>query len=48
MSLNMKKVSKHKDINSNKLEENNQKKENNSKEALLYNQKSREIMMKRL
>ena len=39
MSLNMKKVSKHKDINSNKLEENNQKKENNSKEALLYNQK---------
>ena len=39
MSLNMKKVSKQKDINSNKPEENNQKKENNSKEALLYNQK---------
>ena len=38
MSLNMKKVSKHKDINSNKLEEKNQKKENNSIKALLYNQ----------
>ena len=39
MSLNMKKVSKQKNINPNKLEETNQKKENNSIKALLYNQK---------
>ena len=39
MSLNMKKVSKQKDISSNKPEDNNQKKENNSIKALLNNQK---------
>lgn len=41
MSLNMKKVSKQKDINPSKLQDNNQKKENDSIKALLYNQRTK-------
>ena len=41
MSLNMKKVSKQKDVNPSKLQDNNQKKENDSIKALLYNQKTK-------